>query len=283
VQLFKKTDPHALEPAWSHKVKGAIWRIHPTMEGVFVGEERRTDQKLAAFFCLQCQDGRELWQIASPGDSWWIGIEAVYRDVVILHGFASPNLPLHRGIIAVDLFSGKKLWENPELEFAGFSDEFVVGARETSSGRSPVLLNRRSGDQCDPGAADHPLALIRGEQQLKVRFPVPLEQLDTSDTRVESIVRRILDREPLFSSVEALKWNDLVIFDHHELSGRGKPENPLFTGVITVVEQVSGTVVYRDTVTNEVPTVLPELFFVQHDVLYYIKDRRTLMAIRLAS
>ena len=280
MRLFGKTHPHALESAWKYDVKGVIWRIHPTSQRVLIGEERRIDQKKALFFCLDCQNGQELWQQTSPGDSWWIGIEAVYRDTVFFHGFATPNLPLHRGIIALDVLTGKKLWEDKELEFVGTGDDFVVGSQETSAGRSFVVLDSRTGsrrsDQEVSGLLER--RLNRGESEGEGKFPVPLNQ---SDDQIAAAIRGSSETGALAGPVEVVEDKGLIVFDHHEVSTAGTHQSPLFSSMIAVVERATGTLLYRDTVSNAVAAVVPELFFVQHDMLYYIKERQTLIAVRL--
>ncbi len=245
-----------------------------------IGEERRIDQKKAIFFCLDCQNGQELWQHASPGDAWWIGIEAVYRDTVFFHGFANPNLPLHRGIIALDMLTGKKLWEEKELEFVGVRDDSVVGSQETSAGRSFVVLDRRTGTRrTDQEAAGlRAQSLNRGESEGEVKFPVPLDQ---SDAQVVAAIKGSAETGALAGPVEVVEEKGFVVFDHHEASTTGTDRSPLFSSMIAVVERATGTLLYRDTVSNAVAAVIPELFFVQHDMLYYIKERQTLIAVRL--
>jgi hypothetical protein len=250
-----------------------------------IGEERRIDQKKVIFFCLDRQNGQELWQHASLGDSWWIGIEAVCRDTVFFHGFANPNLPLHRGIIAVDVLTGKRLWEDQELEFIGTADDSIVGSKETSAGRSIVALDRRTGmwrDDLDD-ASLHAQKLNQSRLEGEVELPVPLEQSDTGDPHLGTIIRRHYETGTLAGPVEIVEGKEFVIFDHHEVSANGTAQSSLFSSLITVVERATGTRVYRDTMSSRVPAVIPELFFVQHGMFYYLKERQALIAVRLAS
>lgn len=250
-----------------------------------MGEERQIEEKTAVFFCLDRENGQELWKHASPGDAWWVGIEAVYRDTVLFHGFANPNLPRHRGVTAVDVLTGKKLWEDQELEFVGVGDDCVVGSRETSVGNSLLELDRRSGRTRRELSSDDFRALNSAwtEPEEEIGFPMPLEQLTGNGSEAEAAIEGHYDAGKLAGPVEALEHGELAIFDYHELSGHGPTRNPLFSSFIKVVEPATGTVVYSDTVSIGVQSVVPDLFFVLHDMLYYIKERRTLVAVRLAS
>jgi hypothetical protein len=291
VRLFGLFGAPKVRPAWNYTVKGAIWHVYPTDAGILVGEERRIEEKKATFFCLDRENGQELWQNASPGDDWWIGIEAIRKDTVLFHGFATPNLPQHRGIIAVDMLTGKKLWEDQQLDFVGIGDDGVIASRETSplhAVQAFVELDRRSGMQRRTlDAVD--LQMLKQDQlqqtvaEVEVKLPVPLERLAADDPEIEAVIRGHCDVGTLAGPVEVVEQKAFVIFDYHELSARGTAELPLLSNVVKVVERMAGTLVYSDTVSTGVHAVVPELFFVQQDMLYYIKERRTLMAVHLAS
>ena len=249
-----------------------------------IGEERRIEEKKALFFCLNREDGQELWQHPSPGDQWWVGIEAVYRDTVILHGFANPNLPLHRGIIAVDILTGTKLWENHALEFIGIAEDSVVGSGETAAGRSFVELDRRSGTKTRdlPASELRALSFDQAGLESEMKVPVPLEQLAADDPQVDAAIRIHDEAGTLAGPVEAVEQEGFVIFDCHEATGHGAEQERLLSSVVKVIELATGRLVYSDTIGTGVDTVIPELFFVQQGMLYYIKERRTLIAVRLA-
>ncbi len=284
LQLFRKANSHHTGPAWRYGVKGVIWRVYPTAGGALIGEERRIEEKKALFFGLDRDDGRELWLHPSPGDQWWIGIEAVDRDTVLLHGFANPNLPLHRGIIALDTRTGRKLWEDQDLVFMGIAGDSLVGSRETAAGQSFVELDRRSGAKrgdLTPSAV-RALSFDRAGVEPEMNTPVPLEQLAADDPQLEAVITGHYDAGKLAGPVEVVEQKGLVIFDFQEATGRRAEQEPHFSSVVKVVERATGTVVYSDTVSTGALFAIPGLFFVQDDMLYYIKERRTLMAIRLA-
>ena len=74
-----------------------------------------------------------------------------------------------------------------------------------------------------------------------------------------------------------------MVFDYHEASREGTADHPLFASVIKIVDRSTGALLYDDTVSTGVRAVVPGLFFVHHDMLYYIKERQSLIAVRLAS
>jgi Domain of unknown function (DUF4905) len=255
---------------------------------MFVGEERLIEEKKAAFFCLDNQNGRELWRQTSLIDAWWVGIEAVHGDTLFLHGFATPELPQHRGIVAVDVRTGKKLWEEKQLQFIAVFHDAVVGARETSTGRVFVELERRTGvtrGGLTPGELQ-----TRGsegapgnEMKEPIQLPVQLEELADDDPQIEAAVGSQVDTERVVGPIEVVEHGNYLIFDYLERPAGATPAEPSYAHVIKVVERTTGSIVYSDLMSAGAHHVVPEMFFVQHDMLYYIKERRALMAVRLVS
>ncbi len=288
MRLFGASSGHRIQPAWTYNAKGAIWGIHPAGAGMLVGEERRVEDRKAVFFCLDRENGQELWQLASPGNDWWIGIEGVFGDTVLFYGFATPNLPQHRGIIAVDVSTGKKLWENSRLEFSSVTDTGVLASSEEPDGHSWIELDLRTGERLrSPDAADvrslkkEGALLARGEGN--VSFPVPLELLSPEHHDVEAVIRSHYQTASLAGSVEVVEQEGWIVFGYHEQFQRSTAQDPLYTSVLKVVERSTGTLVYSDTIDEGLHALSPGHFVVQHDMLYDIKARQTLTAVRLTA
>jgi hypothetical protein len=287
VPPLEKSSHRYKKPAWSYGVKGEIWRIHSSAAGTLVGEERRIDEKKALFFCLDREDGEELWRKESPGDNWWIGIEAVYGDTVFFHGFTSPDLPQHRGIIAVDTLTGKKLWEDKQLAWLGAGKDVVLGSAQTPGGQVFAELDRRSGllrrkvDEAElPALKQAWRDWVANEQE--ELFPVPFDQLAAGQPEVASMIRNHCDVGYIPGSIEVAATNDFVILDYHVASTGGTAWETPFTSTLMVIERATGEIFHSDTIVRKGRTIIPELFFVRQDMLYYIRERRTLIAVRLA-
>src|SRR5215510_2177296 len=109
-----------LTPAWKFDSGGTIWRIHPTDSENIIGEVRDLERKKTTFFCIDRYSGEVRWEKRSFVDDWWVGVETVRNGKVFLHGYVVPDLPGHKSIIAVDITTGNKVWENEDLTFVQF-------------------------------------------------------------------------------------------------------------------------------------------------------------------
>ena len=88
MSLFGFLKDQKLKPTWEYKVDGLIWRVIPAESGKIVGEVRNVTKKATSFFCLNQMTGEVFWEDLKFGERWWIGIEAIHKDVILLHGFA---------------------------------------------------------------------------------------------------------------------------------------------------------------------------------------------------
>jgi hypothetical protein len=90
VSLFGFLKDQRLGATWTYKVDGVIWRVIPAESGKIVGEVRNVAKKTASFFCLNQMTGEVFWEDLKFDERWWIGIETIHEDIILLHGFSTP-------------------------------------------------------------------------------------------------------------------------------------------------------------------------------------------------
>lgn len=273
-----------LAPAWSHTVEGVIWRIAPAEAGLLVGETRNLERKTASFFCLDCRTGAALWEGVVLSEGWWVGIEAVFDGVLFVHGFASPELPAHRGITALDLHTGSTLWRSDDMEFVGVRPESVLAVRGRFSQRELLELDPHTGAVRRAQRSDEEtIELLRRcedrSRGLDVLLPVPLGE-DASSHRVRDHLRA--HGKPL-GAAESVEWvaheaGDVVIV--HERAAGG--EEVFLNAVLTVLEPRTGRLLYRATIASGLRRPVPDVCFVWNGMLYFLRERASLVALALA-
>jgi len=177
----------SLKPSWSYSPQGIIWRILVGKRDHIVGECRDNEQKKATFFCLNGISGQPLWENKGMNEPWWVGIEAVHQDVVLVHGFEQPDMPGHRGIEAWKLETGEELWRNEETTYGkllAFNDS--------------VQLERGMRAEVDKGT---PLSVLYRNRDMITGLPTGYRQLDEYADRFAAGLRKIGGRHRLRSEV----------------------------------------------------------------------------------
>jgi len=281
MRLFALLKQRKLRPTWKYKSHGIIWRVVPTEFEQLVGEQRDIEKKEVSFFCVGQRTGEVAWENKTYGEQWWMGIEAVHKDILLLHRFATPDMPQHKGITAVDLSTGKQLWSHGDLKFATVQNATVVASKDSFEGSKLVEVHYRTGEPVHSVNEVDAMAGMPGKTgamnpENEMRFPIPEE------TPSDSVQQHCETREKV-GPVEVLETNELVIFNYHRHAPGRDRDHMRVDNILRVLEKESGSVIYADTLNTGAPGIVPDSFFVLRDTLYYVKDRNTLTAVRLTS
>ncbi len=278
VDLFGR---HRVEPVWEYTTSGILWHVRVVTENLLLGEDRDPETRQATFFCIDLSSGRERWRRGDYGDRWWIGIAGVVDGTLLLHGFSTPDLPLHRGVVAIDVDDGRKKWENPDLVALGRHNNNLVGHLFTSSGDECLEVSLESGETI--GVLDRRSAEEFPSVDSAVKFPAPLEESrgDAGDllARIAPSLAGLDYEGPITAYVHS---DRIAIAIHERKAERGDAEQH-FRHLIQLIDAESGRSIVRHILDEDTVRLIPEPFFVYRDVLYCIRERRTLMAIPLGA
>ena len=243
VALFSRR----LHRAWEFTPGQPIWRLHPPVNKRIIGEVRDVEARQATFFALDAVTGSCLWRDRELHDAWWVAIERVAGDKLVLHGFSSPDSPVLHGATVVDIPGGTVVWSN--REWTGNESEL----RDAGVDLSAVSI---------------------GEDTL---FPIPCDPHGQ-----EKAGYAFLSRWPINELAGALDFagcGRYTIVAAHIKTGSGDTTGLMH--VLRVHDTESGNVVYEDTLAAAAKGLAPDAFFVQGGVLYYLRERKTLCAVKL--
>jgi hypothetical protein len=262
VRLFSHR-PHS---AWEFTPGEPIWRLHPPVSGHIVGETRNVETKHASYFAVQSDSGRCLWRDREFHDPWWVAIERVSGERLVLHGYAAPDSPVIRGVTVVDVLAGSVVLSDPE--WTG-NDSLLVEA-----GVNPA-------DQGIAGTA----------------FPVMYDPQSAQQER--NAVLAAWPVEKIVGGIEIADHGTYTIAAAHlltESAGRETLQQQL-----KIQDTAGGKVLYEDTIVASAKGIAPDAFFIsaidplplsprerglggessKSSTLYYIRERKTLVAVKI--
>ncbi|HTY10292.1 MAG TPA: DUF4905 domain-containing protein [Bacteroidota bacterium] len=276
-----------LKPLWSYSTAGVLWRLLFSETNFIVGEERDTDAKQASFFCLNAANGDVLWKSASFGEPWWIGIEGIVHDKVFLHGFRKPDMPEHGKIIAVDLGTGKELWRNNDFAFYSASPGRVFAYRDFFEKRLFYELDAATGEFIQE-FSEPPVELPETKNRYRGRENFLFPEFLTEDTPefpiVAPLVERFCGRSAIHGPVEYVRTGGKLVFNYHATLSHDEEKNvDLLENKLCIVDEANGKQVYADVVNSSTPGAVPDSFFVDDTMMYYIKEKKTLVAVPLVN
>lgn len=250
-----------------------------------VGECRDQEKKETVFFCLQGETGALTWVHTRPEERWWIGLEAVCRNRVLLHGFETPDLPGHKRLIALDLESGTEMWRNDEVTFWFAYQSRVYAYRTMFEKRVGQVLDLETGELLETHEGIEHLATLRGlarqeDPQASIDFPEMLEPARATP-EFRPLIEREIRNHRLVGAIEAVVRDPFLVMNYHRLSKGSTPEEPRLENHLLIFDSGSGKKVYSDILIHDAHAPVPDAFFVKDSSVFFIKDQKILCMVRL--
>lgn len=283
-----------LKPTWEYRVEGVIWRLLCSSDNRIVGEDRDQRLKSVSFFCLEAQSGEPLWEGLRLDESWWISIELIQDGVLFINEFIKPDLPEQGKIHAIDVETGKLLWTNSELNMLFVAGGRVYASRALFDRHLYFALDLKTGQLVsefgsDARQIDHFRVEERSTTEEGLIFPEGLTEQSQDYALVRPIVAGQCKQEDLRGPVEYIHSSKHILISFHETSPTvpsligshkkihdGRVDNRFF-----IVDADSQKVLFEETLNHAVSNPVPDSFFMKNDVVYFIREKEHLVAIRL--
>jgi len=245
-----------------------------------VGEERNAESRTVAFFSVD-RTGT-LWSGKNFGEQWWTGIETVHRGVLFLHGFATPDLPGRKGITAVDSRTGDLLWQNAGLTFVASSGDGVYALQDGPVEPVVAEFDHRTGARIrEIGRGSDAVRQVPRDGDLPENVEYPQVLLDDDASPLSAIVRKISAPAPPERSVEYGEHGPFLVIVHDRGNAPGPDGRTSYTRVLDVLERATGNPAMHVTIETSVTTPAFSTFLVQGDMLYFVRQARSLTAVDL--
>ncbi|MGC8653663.1 MAG: DUF4905 domain-containing protein [Candidatus Kryptoniota bacterium] len=264
-------------PSWKFRApeedngsRKKVWRLLPG-SGVLVAELRDETKKRVEFSGIDIISGTVLWQKFTLAEPWWVTFDRIYRDVLFIHQFVRPDMPHTMGIFAVDLFTGKLIWENSDCKLLAINDDVVYGLRDSFQGSEVIGMNYKSGEEMIRFSFKDPqVEEFTDETEMQYLLPEPLED----NAQIKSLLADI--HSPLMPNLISL--SDKIILGFYIKSGFDEKGIQLYDSHIRVTDPV-GKVLYDDVTDKGVHIPMNDFYFVvgspsthEKKFLIYVKE-----------
>lgn len=275
-----------LKVEWAYTAHGSIWRILVSETGRFVGECRDQQEKTTSFFCVDSATGTVVWQDLRLQERWWIGIEAVHDNVLIVHGFTKPDFPVHKGMAAFDIETGAERWHNDDLTYWFGHHGAVYAYRDLFEKRIGYALNLYTGAvERTYDESLEPLHQLRKQASGKpdpeeLRFP-ELTDVGSLESSLGAMIEREVRGKKIAGGIEQIAEGDFVLLSYHSLRPESTIESPLYDNKFVIFDLEKRRTLFSDIIARNARAPVPDSFFVKFPFVYFVKDLATLTAVRL--
>lgn len=281
MRLFGFRGRGQLVPLWEYTAGGQIWHVRIVNSDLILAEERDPVSKVVAYACLDLHDGKVVWRKEGFGEGWWIEIAGIFEGTLLLQGYSDPGLPIHRGIIAVDLHNGYKLWERADLALQGIIGENFAGRDPTMPNDACYELSHLTGATVGPceRSSTHDFPGL----DEAIEFPLPLEEAAVKKPILVQQIARQFSGVEQSGPVSVLGRGNQVIFSVYEIQREDHSAETRYHHNLFFMSTETGKVLFKQTLDRNVTLFNPDPFFIFRDALYCIRERRTLMAVPIGA
>lgn len=253
--------------------------------GSIVGECRDEAKKETVFFCLNEETGALVWHHAGWEERWWVGLEAVCRNRVLLHGFETPDMPGHKRLIALDLDNGTEVWRNDEVTFWFSYQSRVYTYRTMFEKRVGLVLDLETGELLETHDEIEELAALRKlareeDPHTFIDFPEIFEPAAASP-KLRPLIEREIRNRRLVGAIEAVTREPFLVMNYHREGKGSTPGNRALENQFVIFDSASGKKVYSDILIREAHAPVPDSFFIKDSFVFFIKNQKTLCMIKL--
>ncbi len=263
---------------WKFESQSYIWNLKISENGFFVSEGRDIENKITSFSCISYKDGNVLWQDISFDEKWWIGIESIYKNFIFFHEYETPNLPIKKKIIAVDLINGNVLWQNDSWKFLFIQNDFIY-IEKCGFAVEYFEVDIFTGNIIRSLGYDENVILSIKVDEKKTQAIIPqVFNIDYfKNEKKYFFMNKFLTNKNVHTQIEFFENKDFIVISFYE------KENDVYANKISIFNKnkIINSLLFEDIVLSNANFFLLGAFFVLDDNIYYVKNKKELNSIDL--
>jgi hypothetical protein len=277
-----------IKPEWFFSQTGNLWRFIFGGDNIIVGETRDLKERKVYFFTVDIKSGKTLLKdFLFEDGNYWISIEGATSDIVFLHRYEKPELPYHKNIIALDIRTGNKLWENDYYLYLFNTKSKLYAYKQKFESTDIVELNMNDGSVIRKFAEDentniHKIREANDDLFLEFTdYPVKLE--NSCNENILSITKEETGNNKIKGNIEYIVKNNLLIFNYYVSSGIDLNDinRNIYENRFCIYDLNSGEKIFSDILNKKSMYDVPDNFFVKDNFLFYLREKKEIVAIKI--
>jgi len=265
---------------FQYKSGKQIFRLLITDSDKLLIETRDTNTKEVFFNCFELESGKQIFTEIQLEEKTWLGVEAVYKDIIYFHKFPKPNMPGHKEIIAFDIAGQKIIWQNNVYAFSFVYEDKVYAYTQGFEERFFYSLDYITGEVLKDFGSNYELInSLKAQQENSKdwsRYIYPELNISGADDKNKQIISQFTDGFSLVGEIEWLEINDLLFFTFHT-----KEKDEKFTNRFAAVSKTYGETILFETLNEKITALLTDSFFVYKKYLFLLKGKDEVTIYRL--
>ena len=265
---------------FSYKSEKQLWRILISDSDKLILETRDTETKEVFFNCFELENSNGVFSDLQLEEKYWLGIEAIYKEIIFFHKFPKRDLPGHKEIVAFDIATQKILWTNSDYTFQFIYRDKVYCFTQGFEERKYIVLDYLSGELLEELGNNYLLInQLRAEADASVdwnQYIYPNRLNESEDENVRNLIESKKGKVQLTGDIEYNIFKNLLLYNFHEEIAKDK-----FTNKFRIIDQNSSKVTFEEILNENVSTLFADSFFVYKNFLFLLKGKNGVDVFRL--
>jgi hypothetical protein len=263
-----------IKKAYNYSKGRQIWRLIPNDNNKLIIEDRDTSTKEVFFNCIDINSGEKIFYDLQLDEKYWIGIETIYKDIIIFHKYASHDMPEHDEMIALDINSKEILWHNIEYIFLFIYDDKIYCYRNKFESRDFFSLNFKTGSLLESLGDDASKVNLLRENSFNpinagsYLFPEPYSAAMMKDSDPGRYFEQFTTENTIAGKIEFIETEGLLFFNCHKVIPGGSLKN-----IFKAIEISSKKVILEETLNYSTSIFIPDCFFIKDKLLFLLIEK----------
>ncbi|MEI7483792.1 MAG: DUF4905 domain-containing protein [Ignavibacteriota bacterium] len=287
MKLFER-NKYKIKPEWVFNQSGNLWKFIFGGKDFIAGETRDLEAKKLYLFTLEIATGKKfLKDFLFEEGNYWVSTEGASTKILYLHRFEKPELPYHKNIIALDLRTGKTLWENENYEYFFSTEDKLFGIKAMFGKADLVEINTADGKVIrmitEEEYADVLDMKKKTDDDLYTEYydyPKPVSAFPPENNSGPIITDEIKNAE---GEIEYILKNGKLFFNYYVPADINIKDltRKYYKNIFCIYDVESREKLYEDVLNNSSSFNVPDNFFCKDDYLYYLREKKDIVAIKI--
>lgn len=281
---------NVLKPKWKFSQKGNLWKFHFGGDEFIAGETRDLTTKKVYLFSLNYKTGKVyLKDFIFEEGNFLITLENVTDKFILVSKFERPEMPVHKGITALDITTGEVVWQidSNEYLFHTVDKLFAYQQRFESTVLYEYELETGNLVREIPSELNKEIYTLRDESnddlfEESYNYPRLYNDVNFS-LAAKKILTNGLKNIKTFSEPEAIENDNYFIFNFYEDKGGNLKDlnEGNLKNILRIYEKEKETLLYEDVLNESCRFNVPDNFFIKDNFLFYLKEKHELISIQI--
>jgi hypothetical protein len=286
LNLFGK---YKLKTFWTFSQTGNMWRFIFGGDKYIVGETRDKGNKKLYLFVIDFTSGKVLHKnFEFEKDNFWITVEGATDKLFYLSRFEKPETLQQKNIIAIDILTGEKIWENEKYSFLFNTDDSVFGLYRGFESIEIAKLDIATGKvkEIIPPEEHIKIFELRNSNEDYVyensNYPIVYKKEEAGE-KISSVLDDICLKNNDVESIEYIQKGSLLIFNYYIKfpTESNKTGSNIYENRLMIYDMNSSEILFEDILNKSTNYCVPDNFFIKKEILFYLKEKNELHCLKI--